>query len=65
MKKSAFYLDILYETIHVLELWEYLKLLDGGCLKKESVTKASTCYITVIKNQRVEWFARQMGTCGE
>ena len=62
---EEFSLETLYDMIHVLAVWEQLKLIYEGGLKGESETKASTRYIRVIKNRIIEWFALQLGTRGD
>ena len=65
MKKAAFSLENPYDMMSVLGVREYLKLLADGGLKEESATKAATSYTRVINNCSIEWFARQIGTCGD
>ena len=50
MKRAELYPETPYDTICVLEVWEYLQLLSEGGLKEELATKPATCYIRVIKN---------------
>ena len=63
MKRAFLSLNTPYGTIRVLTVQEYLKFLAEGFMKEEYARNSAVCYIRVIKNHSIEWFARQLGTC--
>ena len=53
-KRAVLSLETPYDTICVLEVWQYLQLLSEGGPKEESAKKSTTRYIRFMMNFSVD-----------